>query len=229
MFMHPVPGPITARFGPRPRFGFHHGIDFGWLLADPAGSKVIYAPTSGTVTVGRNALVGNFLTIATSQGVLRLAHFASIAVKTGQRVVQGVTVLGVMGNTGTQVSGVHLHVDLYRSGVRVNPEPYFTIPFKVSKPIRKKGSTVTAFYCTETDKPSTKASPQRIKAWAVGGDSPGTSANWFETTNQTIANGLASQHLAGGSWIHLTKASFANMKARYLEPVKTASSSTPAA
>ena len=135
MFMHPVPGPITAPFGPRKLFGFHNGIDYGCLYADPDGSKIVYAPASGVVTVAWNALVGNYISLPTRHGILRLAHFASIRVKTGQTVTQGVTVLGVMGQTGLQAAGVHLHVDLYRSGVRVDPAPYFTIPFgKTPKP-----------------------------------------------------------------------------------------------
>ena len=128
VFMHPVPGPITSGFGPR-KIGFHNGIDYGWLYADPDGSRIIYAPASGVVTVAWNALVGNYISLPTRYGTLRLAHFASIRVKTGQIVTQGVTVLGVMGNTGLQARGIHLHVDLYRAGVRVDPAPYFTIPF----------------------------------------------------------------------------------------------------
>lgn len=130
MFMHPVPGPITSPYGPR-RIGFHNGIDYGWLLADPVNSRNIYAPATGTVRVGWNALVGNFIELPTELGVLRLAHFASIAVKTGDTVTQGRTLLGVMGQTGLQAQGVHLHVDLFMKDGRVDPQPHFTIPFKV--------------------------------------------------------------------------------------------------
>lgn len=133
MFMHPVPGPITSPYGPR-KIGFHSGQDYGWLLADRDGSKLIYAPATGTVTVGRNALVGNYVLIA-SQGVtIRLAHLASVRVKTGQIVTQAQTLIGIMGNTGAQSLGVHLHVDVYRGSGRVNPAPYFTVPFQVKPP-----------------------------------------------------------------------------------------------
>jgi murein DD-endopeptidase MepM/ murein hydrolase activator NlpD len=130
MFMHPVPGPITSPYGPRGR-GFHNGIDYGWLFADPQRSRNIYAPASGTVTVGWNALVGNYIELPTERGMLRLAHFASIAVKSGDSVVQGRTLLGVMGQTGLQAQGVHLHVDLFMKDGRVDPEPHFTVPFQV--------------------------------------------------------------------------------------------------
>ena len=128
MFMHPVPGPITSPYGPR-RIGFHNGQDYGWLKADPDNSKRIYAPATGTVTVGRNVLVGNFVLIDTDTATIRLAHLASIAVKSGQTVTQGQTFIGVMGATGSQTFGVHLHVDVYKKSQRVNPAPYFTIPF----------------------------------------------------------------------------------------------------
>ena len=141
MFMFPVPGPVTSPYGPRGA-GFHHGVDFGWLIADPVKSRNIYAPASGTVTVGWNALVGNFVEIPTDLGLLRLAHFDSVAVKSGDQVVQGQTFLGVMGRTGQQSNGVHLHVDLFMKDGRVDPLPHFTIPFgAVSKPTPKKGNT----------------------------------------------------------------------------------------
>lgn len=128
MFTHPVPGPITSPYGPR-KIGFHNGQDYGWLLADPDGSKHIYSPATGVVSVGWNVLVGNYVLIATSTVTIRLAHLASVAVKTGQTVTQGKTFIGVMGRTGAQTFGIHLHVDVYQNGSRVNPAPYFTIPF----------------------------------------------------------------------------------------------------
>jgi hypothetical protein len=131
MFTHPVPGPITSPYGWRVVRGvrnFHNGIDYGWLRVDPVNSKRVYAPTSGTVQVASNALVGNFVTMVTPVGMLRLAHFATVVVRDGQKVNRG-DYLGVMGDTGSQASGVHLHVDLYQGSARVDPEPYFTVPF----------------------------------------------------------------------------------------------------
>ena len=130
MFMHPVPGPITSPYGPR-KIGFHSGQDYGWLLADPDRSKHIYAPATGVATIGWNALVGNYVLIASSGVTIRLAHLAVVKVKTGQIVTQAQTLIGIMGTTGAQSRGVHLHVDVYRGSGRVNPAPYFTIPFHI--------------------------------------------------------------------------------------------------
>jgi len=148
MFMHPVPGPVTSGWGPRPLFGFHHGLDHGWLEDDPEVSRRVYALANGVVQqVGWNALVGYYILIRVSASItVRQAHFAkgTIAVKAGQRIFQGVTFLGIMGNSGAQVRGIHLHTDVFVKGVRVDPAPYFTIPFKVSKPkpVRKQDMPV---------------------------------------------------------------------------------------
>lgn len=144
MFMHPVPGPITSPYGPRP-IGFHNGQDYGWLLADPDQSKFIYAPASGVVTVGWNALVGNYVLIPSTGVTIRLAHLASVKVKTGQIVTLGQTLIGVMGNTGVQSRGVHLHVDVYRGSSRVNPAPYFTVPFHIKPPTRSENTVAKNF------------------------------------------------------------------------------------
>jgi murein DD-endopeptidase MepM/ murein hydrolase activator NlpD len=144
MFMHPVPGPITVRYGPRPRFGFHNGLDHGWLEDDPETSQRVFALADGVVeNLGWNALVGYYLLIRiNSRIVVRQAHFPKrgIVVVVGQCLVQGVTFIGRMGNTGTQVDGIHLHTDVFLDGVRVDPEPYFTIPFGQTAPktVRKK-------------------------------------------------------------------------------------------
>lgn len=131
MLSKPVIGPITSRFGPRPTPPSpHNGLDYGWLLADGGTkSRDIYAPGTGVVSVGRNDLIGNFVSIAIDPNhVVRLCHLASVAVRTGQTVTRGQFV-GRMGDTGSQASGVHLHMDMYVNSIRVDPEPYITMPF----------------------------------------------------------------------------------------------------
>lgn len=51
------------------------------------------------------------------------AHLDSIAVVQGQKVSNGQQI-GKVGNTGNS-SGPHLHFEVYRNGVRVNPKNYF--------------------------------------------------------------------------------------------------------
>jgi len=131
--MHPVVGPITSPYGWRTIRGVpnhHNGVDYGWLRADPTGSLRIHAPADGVVDVGFNSSVGKYVAVTTSVGRVRLCHLASIAVQAGQTVKRG-QLVGIMGNTGFAI-GVHLHLELWRSNVRVNPAPYFTLPFTLT-------------------------------------------------------------------------------------------------
>ena len=102
-------------------------------------------------------------------------------------------------------------------------EPWHHVCTKTEPPAgagRKAGSAVaTLYYCTKTDKPSTSASPQPVEEWALGGDSPGTSANWLTTKSQTVASGWAAAH---GSAVFLTRSSYAAFRERYLEPLRIA-------
>lgn len=133
MLAKPVMGGIGDRYGwrtlPDGTRNFHNGVDFTWLNADPAGSQRVVAPADGVVSVGWNSLIGNFVSLAVDANhVVRLCHFSSIAVQSGQRVRKG-QFLGVMGNTGSQAFGVHLHMDMYVNAIRVDPLPYMTDPY----------------------------------------------------------------------------------------------------
>jgi len=58
--------------------------------------------------------------------------------------------------------------------------------------------------------------------YALAGDSPGTPANWLETTDQGLANGWSAQ--IGAASIPLNAATFASYKADYLSPLAVGSS-----
>lgn len=132
MLGKPVIGPVTSAYGPRdlPSSPFHSGQDYGWLYAQPDESRKVYAPSSGKAVVGRNDLVGNFVSLPIGDGhSTRLCHLESVAVTNGQTVTRG-QYLGRMGNTGTQAVGVHLHVDVYNpDGQRVNPALHYSDTF----------------------------------------------------------------------------------------------------
>lgn len=117
----PVSGRQTSGFGMRrhPLLGYsrlHKGIDFG----APSGSP-IYAATDGTVSfAGRNRGYGNFVRLNHAGGLATAyAHMSRIAVSGGARVRQG-QVIGYVGSTGLS-TGPHLHYELYKNGVAVNP------------------------------------------------------------------------------------------------------------
>lgn len=117
----PVAGRITSTFGPRrhPILGFtrmHAGMDFGAPWGAP-----IYAVTDGAVTyAGYSGGHGNLVKLDHGSGIgTGYAHMSRIAVSPGQRVRRG-QVIGYVGSTGLS-TGPHLHYELYRNGVTVNP------------------------------------------------------------------------------------------------------------
>ena len=113
------------RFHPILRYSrMHWGTDFGAGCRAPiramANGKVIQA---GWTTYG----FGYFTLISYGRMfganlVSGYAHQSKIIVRAGQRVKQG-QIVGYVGTTGLS-TGCHLHLQIYRNGVRVNPMKY---------------------------------------------------------------------------------------------------------
>jgi hypothetical protein len=76
----------------------------------------------------------------------------------------------------------------------------------------RRGNMATMYYCIDD------------KEWALGGDSPGTSANWLVTKESGVANQLASVH---GNAIQLYRGSYTDFRNRYLEPLKVQQTEVP--
>ncbi|MFM9979079.1 MAG: M23 family metallopeptidase [Sphingomonadaceae bacterium] len=111
----------TSGFGWRihPLLGysrFHQGTDYG----APHGTP-IRAATDGTVTfAGWHGGHGKMVKLQHGGGLgSGYAHMSRIAVEPGARVAQG-QVIGYVGSTGFS-TGPHLHFEVYRRGVAVNP------------------------------------------------------------------------------------------------------------
>ncbi len=121
LIMPVVGGHITSGFGMRrhPILGYsrlHAGIDFGAAYGSP-----IYAVSDGTVIfAGWHGGHGNFVKLEHGGGFgTGYGHMSRIAVAPGARVHSG-QVIGYVGSTGVS-TGPHLHYELYRGGVPVNP------------------------------------------------------------------------------------------------------------
>ncbi len=120
----PVSGYNSSGFGYRthPIHGdlrFHYGTDFAaWSGED------IYAFAEGTVTfAGYSDSYGNYITIEHREGWESLyAHCSILYVETGDEVEAGQKI-ALVGDTGL-VTGPHLHFELQREGVYINPEYY---------------------------------------------------------------------------------------------------------
>jgi murein DD-endopeptidase MepM/ murein hydrolase activator NlpD len=120
----PVDGArITSRFGVRrhPILGYtkmHQGIDFGAGM----GTPVLAAGDGVVVEARRWGGYGNWIRVRHADGwETGYAHLSRYAkgLKPGQRVSQG-QVIGYVGSTGAS-TGPHLHYEIWRRGVRVNP------------------------------------------------------------------------------------------------------------
>ena len=116
-----IGGHITSGFGMRrhPILGYsrlHAGIDFGAAYGSP-----IYAVSDGTVVfAGWHGGHGNFVKLEHGGGFgTGYGHMSRIAVSPGSHVRAG-QVIGYVGSTGLS-TGPHLHYELYRGGVPVNP------------------------------------------------------------------------------------------------------------
>lgn len=129
MFMDPVNGRLTSRFGTRthPIFGdrrFHAGVDFAVGTGTP-----LSAPADGVVsTAGWRGGFGNVIMISHyidgQHYTTVMAHLSRIDVSEGQEVSRG-QVIGATGNTGNS-TGPHLHFEVHRGGYGnpVDPLPY---------------------------------------------------------------------------------------------------------
>ncbi len=123
----PVTGWLSSAFGWRehPVDGeekFHNGVD----LAVNTGTAV-KAFAGGIVEyIGDSPIYGNYLQIDHGNGVTSFyAHCDSLCVQQGQTVTVGETV-ALSGATGN-ATGPHLHFELKRNGVRLNPLYYIDL------------------------------------------------------------------------------------------------------
>ena len=120
----PVSGTVSSGFGYRdhPTEGeerFHYGVD---LAADNGAAVACFA--NGTVTaVGESSSYGKYCVVSHDHGYTTLyAHCSRITASSGAQVLQGEKIAEV-GETG-MATGPHLHFELQRDGVYLNPVYY---------------------------------------------------------------------------------------------------------
>ena len=119
--LRPVPGPIGDRFGTRRSGGrTHTGIDFPVA----AGTRIGAAGVGVVEFAGwNNGGYGNLVVVRHRLGYTTwYAHMSRIAVSAGLSVTGGTT-LGYVGSTG-HATGPHLHFELRRNAVPIDPMPY---------------------------------------------------------------------------------------------------------
>ena len=107
--MHPILGTVR----------FHYGTDF----AANAGENILAFADGAVTFAGSSKSYGNYVTIDHGGGWTSLyAHSSKLLVKAGQSVKAG-EAIALVGATGL-ATGPHLHFELQRDGVYVNPEYY---------------------------------------------------------------------------------------------------------
>lgn len=123
-FLRPAKGPITSTFGMRYHpilhiRRMHKGVDIGARSGSP-----IYAAADGEVVIAKySSSYGNYVMIAHGGGFTTVyAHASRLMVRAGQQVRRGQQIAAV-GSTGL-AKGPHLHWEVYRNGVAVNPLGY---------------------------------------------------------------------------------------------------------
>ena len=118
-FLRPVPGPIGDGFG-YPGGRRHDGLDY----PVPYGTSIGAAGRGTVEFAGWNSGgYGNLIVIRHRRGFQTwYAHLASFSVGAGRRVAGGVRI-GRVGSTGRS-TGPHLHFEVRRNGVPINPVPY---------------------------------------------------------------------------------------------------------
>lgn len=119
---------VTSQFGKRSdpfsgRLTVHSGLDIGGQTGDP-----IYAAADGTVTdTGYSSARGNYATIKHPSGLQTIyMHMKKTTAAKGDVVKQG-DKIGLLGSTGRS-TGPHLHIEVIKGGVTVDPLIYLTIP-----------------------------------------------------------------------------------------------------
>jgi murein DD-endopeptidase MepM/ murein hydrolase activator NlpD len=98
---------------------FHKGVDIVAETGTP-----VRASADGLVTMaGRMAGYGTMVQLAHGFGMsTRYGHLSRVMVVPGQRVRRG-EVIGLVGSTGRS-TGPHLHYEVFRAGVQVDPRRY---------------------------------------------------------------------------------------------------------
>lgn len=114
----PVDGLITKEFNPSEG---HLGIDIIGKLG-----SLVYAPANGTVIFSNWTYnYGYTLIIAHSSGYRTVYKHNQLLLKTEGEIVKRGDPIAILGNTGSESTGPHLHFEVWKDGTPLNPRKYF--------------------------------------------------------------------------------------------------------
>ena len=120
-FFPPVEGIVTQSFDEKKR---HYGTD----IVAKANAKVAAVLDGVVVFYDWTVKTGYVIQVQHTNDLISVYKHNSILLKKQGDYVRAGEVLGVVGNTGEESSGPHLHFELWRAGNPLNPENF--IKFK---------------------------------------------------------------------------------------------------
>ena len=120
-FFPPVEGIVTQSFDEKKR---HYGTD----IVAKANAKVAAVLDGVVIFTDWTVKTGYVIQVQHTNDLISVYKHNSILLKKQGEYVRAGEVLGVVGNTGEESSGPHLHFELWRAGNPLNPENF--IKFK---------------------------------------------------------------------------------------------------
>ena len=120
-FFPPVEGIVTQSFDEKKR---HYGTD----IVAKANAKVAAVLDGVVIFTDWTVKTGYVIQVQHTNDLISVYKHNSILLKKQGDYVRAGEVLGVVGNTGEESSGLHLHFELWRAGNPLNPENF--IKFK---------------------------------------------------------------------------------------------------
>lgn len=118
-FATPIYGKVSAGFQPDVQ---HYGVD---ILA-PKDTPIKAIMDGIVISADQSVKNGNSIYIQHNKNVVSVyKHNSALLVKTGDIVKTG-QAIAIIGNTGEQSTGPHLHFEMWYDGKYVNPQNYIT-------------------------------------------------------------------------------------------------------
>ncbi len=116
-FFTPLKGTITTKYNTNDK---HFGID---IVAGP--DAVIKSALDGTVVMADwTSQTGYVIAIQHNNNLFSVYKHNSALLKTVGNVVKAGDVIAIVGNSGEETTGPHLHFELWYNGAPVNPTDY---------------------------------------------------------------------------------------------------------
>lgn len=116
-FMPPVSGEVTAKFDLAKS---HHGLD----VAAPKNTAVKAAANGSVISAGYTVETGYSIAVQHPNNVVTIYKHNSVLLRREGDNVKAGEAIAIIGNSGENTSGPHLHFELWHKGRSVDPALY---------------------------------------------------------------------------------------------------------